>query len=863
MVGTFIDDALWGKLKELNQDYVPAFRDITETKGLADSVDNVGFQVLKRAEGGNSNILAPKEAMAEQTLQYVKAFRKNETIKELYKTLKNQLTDTDVIYEGVDTVPEIAYDMMKEAIGKDENGNYTATFFDNGRATSFKVSKDIFDSFVQNKAYENFEKNAIGVILGNTTGKIAQFQRNAVTTYSLPFLLKNMVRDYNDALINTKYSDLRFMKNYAKAYIELIGKGKLAQQYHNLGGGANTYGKGMLPTSTKNPIKKFMNVVTSMNEVIEQAPRLAEFMSTLEKGGSVEEALYNSAEITTNFKRGGDTAKIINKYGANFFNASIQGADKFIRTITGQKGLKGYASLLVKATIAGVAPSLLNHLLISGSDDEEERKAYEDLQQYAKENYYLFYKGNGEFWRIPKGRIAGLLGNTAVRLYRQTQGEDKVWDNYFNDVILENIAPNNPLTNNIIVPVLQAKGNKAWYGDTIYNESKYANKLPVEVTDEKVDWLSNKVAEGVNAIFDDETLMRAKTENSWLDLIANPKKLNYILDQYSGGFGDIIMPMGTPQAESDVFTDQFTTSSVLKNKYINEFYDMLDNNIGKSEYATDFDKLTYKYLNQQSKEMGDLYKQKHQISLDKKLSPEEKKKQVYEIQKQIDDLAEKSVKTIQDTKVNGNTATFDGTTYYKDNEDNWKKIEEDDKISGVSDTTYANYKNKLAEATQKKREAEGKKNVDLSDKEKNKILLDSTYTDKEKDSIYTETTGKKDGAYQALKIVANPDIDTYLEYKTQTFEALDDPNSEVVGKKVTKGEGTKKNQTINYIRNSNMSTAEQEYLIATEYKLDNKRPLQEYINSLNLSPEEYNTVMSSIASSNVEQLTDGTWRWKK
>ena len=286
---------------------------------------------------------------------------------------------------------------------------------------------------------------------------------------------------------------------------------------------------------------------------------------------------------------------------------------------------------------------------------------------------------------------------------------------------------------------------------------------------------------------------------------------------------------------------------------------MCDNNIGNSEYATDFDKLTYKYLNSQSKEIGKLYKDKHAIQLDESLTDAEKKEQVYEVQKQINELAENTVRTIQNTKVDGNTAIFDGTTYYKDEKDEWKKVEDDDKISGISNETYADYKNKIAAENAKKKDSEGK---NLTEKEKNNILLNSTYSDSEKEAIYTQTTGKDDGVYEALKIIADPDIDTYLTYTTQTFESKEDPNSNIVGKKVTKGEGTKKNQVINYIENSGMSDVEQVYLIATQYKIDNTTPLKNYIDSLDLDPEELRKVMSKISSSNVVELKDGNYQWK-
>ena len=59
-----------------------------------------------------------------------------------------------------------------------------------------------------------------------------------------------------------------------------------------------------------------------------------------------------------------------------------------------------------------------------------------------------------------------------------------------------------------------------------------------------------------------------------------------------------------------------------------------------------------------------------------------------------------------------------------------------------------------------------------------------------------------------------------------------------------------------------MSSAETEYIKATKYKLDSTTALREYIDSLNLSEEDYRTVMSNIKDSNAVELSDGTWKWK-
>ena len=56
-----------------------------------------------------------------------------------------------------------------------------------------------------------------------------------------------------------------------------------------------------ITVTKKGKIRSFASKIKSVNEVLEQAPRFAEFLSTKEHGGSDMEAMYNSAEVTTNF----------------------------------------------------------------------------------------------------------------------------------------------------------------------------------------------------------------------------------------------------------------------------------------------------------------------------------------------------------------------------------------------------------------------------------------------------------------------------------------------------------------------------------------------------------------------------------
>ena len=136
--------------------------------------------------------------------------------------------------------------------------------------------------------------------------------------------------------LNSKYP-VSFAKNYPRAIKEILTNGKYYQQYQALGGLQNTYFDNQefqKQGSKANPL----TWIEKGNNAVEQFPRLAEFISTMEKTGDIDQAMYNAAEITTNFKRGGDWTKAANRNGVTFLNASVQGFSKQIRNFTGATG---------------------------------------------------------------------------------------------------------------------------------------------------------------------------------------------------------------------------------------------------------------------------------------------------------------------------------------------------------------------------------------------------------------------------------------------------------------------------------------------------------------------------------------------
>lgn len=820
----------YNKLREMYSDYVPTFRDITENIAQYQD-DSVGGNTLKKATESNKNILSIKESMAEQTLAIKKAIRVNKLGLELYKTLGKESKVTESV-SGINFDPVAIQTLAGDVIAKAKDGTNTFMIFQNGEMTEFKISDELYSAFTKDTIQNKINNSEVARTLLTPVEKLSKAQRELLTTYSVGFAFNNPIKDFQDAVFNTKYSSAQFLKNYTKALYNIGTDGSWYQNYKNNGGTANTYfdyEKGILP----NKNKRFGDSIKAVNEILEQAPRLAEYISTIENGGNIDEALYNAADITTNFKRGGDVTKAVNKYGANFLNASVQGLDKFYRNLSGQNGWKGYASLAVKAIVWQVAPAVLNGLLLGDDDD------YEDLPEYTKDNYFLFKIGDGKFFRIPKGRISSVVGGVARRALETAQGKEVKWKALI-DTTINQMAPNNPLKDNIVAPIVQASSNKAWYGGEIV--SSRLQKLPVaEQSDESTDKLSKFLGEKLNI---------------------SPKKINYVLDQYSGGVGDVILPMLTPQAENNILEDKFTTDAVTKNKHVSEYYSLLEDleKNKNSEKATDTDKLKYMYLSGSSKELGELYQQKREIQ-NSDLSDKEKKLQVREVQKQINEIVEDKLENVDSIKQSGDIATVGGEKYYKYKKE-WKKLsdEEAEKTKGISLNTYANYQNKVAALSDEKK----KKSESVSQKDRINILVNANYTSNEKDKIYSQIINKDDDTYQILKKLDNSRniINQYLDYLQTDLKADREDDGTENGKAIS---GSKKQKVYNYINSidsNNMSYAQRLYLtgINTTLSTSDKKQMFTLINeSKSLTKSEKLETLDKLQGFTVYK--DGKVKW--
>lgn len=806
-------------IETMYPNYIPISRNFDGNSYVGDKEKTGAAGPLKRLKGGSTDIQPLKDGLAGQAIRIKRLINQNKLGQELAKTLVNAKVDENI---DVEVAPSLLFE-LDTLVDTDQKGNKYYTYFEDGKLQKLKINDKLYESLRPS------ERSKLESTLPvKALQKVTNLHRSLLTSDNPVFIATNFFKDIQDGAFNSKYSK-KFLKNYGKALNEIVTKGKYYESYMANGGMSNTYFE--YDKGVKKKGNKIIEKIRSTNEIVEQLPRLSEFISTLEDGKSLNEALYNAAEITTNFKRGGDITKAINRNGANFLNASIQGLDKQFRNFSRENGAKGYVNLLVKATVMGVAPAVLNHILLK--DDDE----YKKLSDYIKDEYYLFKKADGNFAKIPKGRVLSIFGSAARRTLETAEGEKDSWKG-FKDTVVNQIAPNNPLEDNILAPVIAVKNNKTWYGGDLVS-SRLQKELPKNQYDETTDNLSKWLGAKLNV---------------------SPKKINYLIDQYSGGIGDILLPAITPQAKKNVIVDKFTADSVFKNKYPGKFYETLEKQtqIANDSFATDEDQLQLKYLNSVSKEMGDLYKEKRKIQMSN-ISNKEKTAKVREIQEKINTLAEKGLSNYNTGIKTKNSYKAGGENYYKDGKGEWQKLDDDELKGGLSVDTYADYKQKVYKETQSKRES-GKltKTQSLKDKDKLEILLNSNYSSKEKTAIYENYILSSTNTTYPLLKKSGIDIDEYMKYLQQDFKSEKKDNGTTSGKTVA---GSAKRKTYKYVNSMNISYEQKLLLLGTQYKLNNaeRTKLYNYVKTLDYSQEEMQKVFEKLQGFTVYKDGRVTW----
>ena len=632
-------------------------------------------------------------------------------------------------------------------------------------------------------------------------------------------MLNNAIKDVQDMLMNSQHATKTYLK-IPEAHKQMITKGYWYNEYMENGGEQNSYfdnETNTFDTGRKGVAKALdffpLKAISKANNYIEMIPRLAEYIASREAGRSIEVSMLDSARVTTNFSAGGDLTKFINRNGGTFLNASVQGAMQQVRNVreANMNGLKGWANLATKFAVAGVPAFLLNNILW---DDDED---YEELSDYVKQDYYVIGKyGDGQFIRIPKGRTVAVIQEGLRQIGNVATGNDEADLKSYLEFVVSNLAPNNPIENNVLAPIMQVINNETWYGEDLV-PSRLQDVPKAEQFDESTDSFSRFLGEKLNF---------------------SPIKINYLLDQYTGGVGDVILPMLTPEAESGddsllgnllaPLKKKFTTDSVMNNQNVSDFYALSDElklNANKT-YATEEDKLRYKYINAISSELIDLYAEKREIQNTGWMSDEFKYKEVRKIQQKIDELTKEALDTYDSVNISDRYATIGDKHFLLNEENEWRTLNEE----------------------QVEKQKQASELLGISAKE---------YWDNDDDKYAYDWAVKYPEYYQVSRAISS-DLLTYWkhnDYMWNNIRADKDEN----GKSIS---GTKKAKIIDYINNIDDLEYEEKLVLFKKYYPADDTYNQEIIDYLNsrddISYEQMETILKEL---DFEVDEDGNIYW--
>jgi hypothetical protein len=457
--------------------------------------------------------------------------------------------------------------------------------------------------------------------------------------------------------------------------------------------------------------------------------------------------------------------------------------------------------------VAALPAVLLNNLLW---DDDEE---YEELSDYIKDNYYIIGKyGDGQFIRIPKGRMTAVIQKGVEQMQNLVTGDDEVDLGSYLELVATNIAPSNPIENNIFSPFINTKlfnkddPGQTWYGSDLVPtrlQDKPAAEQYDETTDEFSKWLGKK-------------------------LNLSPIKINNLIDQNTGVIGDLILPMMTAEAKTKNdnpimagVEDKFTADVVFDNKYSTDFYSVKEDLTKNSNSydATDEDVLKTKYMNSKQAKMNDIYAEIRDVQ-NSDLDKETKYGQVRELRKELNEIAETSLNDYNNIDINSNYAKVGDIEFKKNTSGEWEKIntKQLEKQNAVTNTL----------------------GVSANDYWSNKEEYDYAYENPSKYAVAT----------------AIADYNTYKTYKDELNDIAADKDTD--GKTIS---GSRKQKVFEYVNNLNLSFEQKVMLAKLEYPSydEYNYEIVDYLNNRN--DINYQEMVSILTQLGMKVDANGNVSW--
>lgn len=307
-----------------------------------------------------------------------------------------------------------------------------------------------------------------------------------------------------------------------------------------------------------NPVKvghTIMDSIEFLNRMIEDSNRFAVYMTSIQYGRSIDEAVNDAKDVTLNFNRKGT-----GEYGWQmvrnlylFINPAVQS----LQTLGARAKHHPFKFTAVTASwlVSGVLVPLVNAALMNllGGDDDKD-KYWQFTKWDRRNNLIMWVPYTHEYVKIPLAQEFRAFYGLGDMIASKVMGGDlaeESWSQYAEDLLgqVVDMLPLDPtgydgniavsLMPNAIRPVFELAFNVDFTGKPLFKETEY-NKYDPNFTKAYVgtpDWLV-RASKMVNSIGNDYPDVQQNSIDAFGDPrynLNNPAVVDHVLSSYLGG----------------------------------------------------------------------------------------------------------------------------------------------------------------------------------------------------------------------------------------------------------------------------------------------------------------------------------------
>lgn len=455
--------------------YCPMYRDMSEHRTFDDELPTItagrGFinqsSGIKKLKGGSIlSVINPIDSMVSMTTALIARCERNDVAK--------------VMVQSAEDHPGLGRIIVKDpSLFRADASKCAFTVMIAGKKTVYRTTPELY------QALQEMSTNS-AAFLTNVFGKFTDALRFGATN-TPSFMVRNFIKDTLSASVNARYGKFVPIVDSIRGMKALKGDADFRAKFYGQGVPMDTYirrdirGAKQYKDKVQKSLKRYplgirqlmalsrslVHKYNDVGEALEQGTRAGAMLNALKAGASDFEAGQEARDVTVNFSRHGSFGKKVNRY-VPFFNASIQGTDKVIRTFLENPKRASLATCLYI-----ILPTII---LWAINHDDDWYKELDDNTKYT--NWAVHIPGTDYHWLIPKPQEVGIgFGSGVEAVLNQMLNEDphamKAWARQFAEVVTPGIIMT------ALRPVLEWRYNYSeWTGRKLVPER--LSKLPPE-----------------------------------------------------------------------------------------------------------------------------------------------------------------------------------------------------------------------------------------------------------------------------------------------------------------------------------------------------------------------------------------------